>query len=472
MRMKSLTKRHVLGKICLLIWLCLFMSSAANAQKTLKLTKQQWLEDLHSATKTLVDRHPDIFYRISQNEFNQTVARSEQKIKRSQTDEECLASICQVVASIQDGHTMLGLNNLPGYRDIFPVRFYEFSDGIHITGIAKKFDKFVGAKVIEIGTLSAEEAFESAGKLAFADNEFYKKELTPLIVATCKLAFGLGITETADKLPLLIETESQKREEIVLSPISPPGPNNMLRGMDIGPAGVSFSSAFTGTEKDLPSYLKHLDGSHNYWFEHDKKHRAIYMQFNLVADQPDESFVEFSKRMFSYVDDNAKEIDKFILDLRFNNGGSGIIVLPFLNEIVKRDNINQLGHLYTLIGRRSFSAAVLLTAEMMLHTQTLLVGEPAGAAQNMFSDLVNWGPLPNSGAILFVSSEHFNIAWPANKNQMLPPHYPAPFSSLDFFSGKDPALEAIFADKVKAVTMVLDVEGPKAAPGKEIDPIG
>lgn len=46
---------------------------------------------------------------------------------------------------------------------------------------------------------------------------------------------------------------------------------------------------------------------------------------------------------------------------------------------------------------------------------------------------------------------------------MIPPHYPAPFSSLDFFSGKDPALEAISANKVKAVEMVLHEEGPEAA---------
>ena len=100
---------------------------------------------------------------------------------------------------------------------------------------------------------------------------------------------------------------------------------------------------------------------------------------------------------------------------------------------------------------------------LMLHTQALLVGEPAGAAQNMFSDMENCGTLPNSGATLFVSSEYFNIAWPANKNYTIFPHYPAPFSSSDFFSGRDPALEAIFANKVKAVGMVFREEGPKAA---------
>jgi hypothetical protein len=187
------------------------------------------------------------------------------------------------------------------------------------------------------------------------------------------------------------------------------------------------------------------------------------MQFNMVIHQQDESFEAFTERMFSYIDGHADSIEKFILDLRFNSGGNGLMVLPFMNEIIKRDKINRRGHFYTLIGRRSFSAAVLFVAELMLHTQTLLVGEPAGAAQNMFSDTVNGGTLPNCGATLLLSSEYFNIAWPGNTNYTIPPHYPAPFSSVDFFSGKDPALEAIFADEVKAVEMVLDEYGPEAA---------
>jgi hypothetical protein len=400
---------------------------------------------------------------MSEDNFKLVVARAEQKIKSSRTDEECLTAIRRVVASIQDGHTALGTNNLPGYRDIFPVRMYEFTDGIFITGIAEKYAEYVGAKVIKIGQLSAEEAFSRAATLAFADNDFSRKNQAPVIVIACKLAHGLEITEEVDRLPLVFETSRGSHHEILLPAVAPRGRNNMLSGMDIGPAGIPFKSALTGTEKQLPLYMKHLDGNHNYWFEHDKEHRSIYMQFNLVIDQQDESFAEFSKRMFDYIDDHGEIIDKFILDLRFNNGGNGLVVLPFMNEIIRRDKINRLGHLYTMIGRRSFSAAVLLVAEMMLHTHTLLVGEPAGAAQNMFSDMTNPGTLPNSGASLFISSEYFNLAWPGGKNYIIPPHFPAPFSSSDFFSGQDPALEAIFANQVKAVAMVLYDEGPKAA---------
>ncbi|UCE20155.1 MAG: tetratricopeptide repeat protein [Gemmatimonadota bacterium] len=462
--MKSLSKKYVLRKnhlLSLVLLLCTF--SMVHTQNSTQFTRQQWLEDLNWVTKTLRDKHPDIFYRISKDDFERTVAQAEQKIRNSHFEEECLTAIRQVVASLRDGHTSLNANNLQGYSDIFPVRLYEFTDGIFITGIAEEHAKYIGSRVIKIGQLSAEEAFKRAGTLAYADNDFYKKEQVPLIVITCKLTYGLGITETAKKLPLLIETVDGMEDEIVLFAVTPTGANNILRGMDIGPEGIPFASAFTGREKESPLFLKHLDGNHNYWFEHDNEHKAMYVQFNLIRHQQNESFEKFYQRMFEYFDYNADNIDKFILDLRFNDGGNGPMVLPFINEIIKRENINRLGHLYTLIGRRSFSAAVLLVAEMMLHTQTLLVGEPTGAAQNMFSDMVNRGTLPNSGATLFVSSEYFNIVWPAGKNSIIPPHYPAPFSSSDFFSGADPALEAIFTDGVKAVETVLHANGPKPA---------
>ena len=461
--MNSRSVKNVYRKaIYLCFTLILFKFNVLFAQNDLHLTKHQWLEDLNFVKKMLIENHPDIYYRISKEQFDQMVTRAEEKIRNSRTDEECLTAIRRVVASISDGHTMLAANNLPGYRNIFPVRLYEFSDGIFITGIAQKYAEYVGSKVLKIGKFSAEEAFRIAGSLAFADNEFSRKNQAPMIVINGKFAFGLGITESNEKITLVVETEKGSNEKIVLHSVTPPGANNMLRSMDIGPSGIPFVSAFSGTGKEVPLYLKYFDVNHNYWFTHDKEHKALYFQFNRVVNQG-ESIEGFLSRMFKYIDDNIEAVDKFILDLRFNDGGNGLVVLRFLNEIIKRDKINRYGHLFTIMGRQSFSAAVLLIAEMMHHTQVLLVGEPAGAAQNMFSDIVNRGTLPNCGAAIFVSSEYFNIAWPANENYIVPPHYPAPLSSEDFFSGIDPALKAIYADRVKPVEQVLREEGVRSA---------
>lgn len=446
--------------------LCVFIILFFNvsySQNSLHLTKQQWLEDLKVAVKTLIDNHPNLYYRISEAEFQHNAEDAKKNIEQSHSDEECFTALRTFFASIWDGHTRLATDSLPDYQRIFPVRMYDFSDGVFITGIINKYAKYIGAKVLKIGQFPAQEALKKAGTLAFADNEFGRKCQAPVLAVTRNYAFGLGITESIDSLVIQVETTSGKLDTILLTPVAQFGLNVMTSTMDIGPAGIPFNSAFTGTGKELPPYLKHLDGNHNYWYEHDKENRILYMQFNLVVDQQDESFEQFYKRMFKYYDYNTSSIDKFIIDLRFNGGGNGMIVLPFMSEIIKRDKINRIGSFYTLIGRRSFSAAVLFIADLMLHTKTLLVGEPTGAAQNMFSDIRGKGTLPNCRAILLLSTEYFNFAWPANKNYTIPPHYPAPFSSSDFFSGKDPALQAIITNKVRALTTVLQEEGPIAA---------
>lgn len=447
----------------LLLAVLLLLCGAASAQEDLPLTAQQWLDDLEFVTATLVEKHPNLYYRIGEDRFTRIVSQAKQKIRDGRSSEESLAAIRQVVASIRDGHTALGAGPLQGYNRIFPVRLYEFEDGVFVTAIAREHADYVGARVLTIGRLPAEDALKTAGTLAFADNDFSRMNQAPMILVRCAWAYGLGIVETADEMRLVVETGDGERRELILSAVELTGASNLNRGLDIGPDGIPYVSAMTGTDRELPLYLKHQESNRNYWYEHDEARKTVYMQFNLIQDHEDETFDEFYRRMFAYIDDHPGTVDRFILDVRFNSGGNGLTMIPFINEIIKRDRINSLGRFYTIMGRRSFSAAVLMIAEMMIHTKVLLVGEPAGAAQNMFSDMVNGGTLPNSGATLFLSSEYLNIAWPAGRNFMIPPHYPAPLSSTDFFSGVDPAVEAILSNKARAVGMVLDESGPAAA---------
>jgi tetratricopeptide (TPR) repeat protein len=456
-------KKYQSALLISVLVLNILTNNCLSAQRNYHLTKQQWIEDLHFAVKILMNYHPNLYYRITQAEFQRNIAIAEEKIRHSNSDEESFTAIRQAFASIWDGHTRLGTNTLADYNNIFPVRFYDFSDGVFITGITGKYAKYIGSKVVNIGRFSAQEALKKAGTLAFADNEFGRKCQAPVLAITCNYAFGLGITQSPDSLVLEIETPNGKFETIRLSGERPSGQNTMISTMDIAPAGIPFKSAFTGTGKEQPLFIRHLDGNHNYWFEHDKENRMLYMQFNLVVDQPDGSFEQFYRNMFKYFDEHAARIDKFVVDVRFNGGGNGRMLLPFINEIIKRDNINRPGSLYVLTGRRSFSAAVLFIAEMINHTNVLLVGEPAGAAQSMFSDIELKGTLPNCGATLLLSTAYFNIAWPANKKYFIAPHFPVQFSSTDFFSGRDPALEAIKANKIRPLESVFYEEGPKAA---------
>lgn len=165
--------------------------------------------------------------------------------------------------------------------------------------------------------------------------------------------------------------------------------------------------------------------------------------------------------LFGAVDRFAPE--KLILDLRYNGGGDGSMAIPFVNELIKREHsINQPGRLYVLVGRKTFSASVSFLGEVKDHTAAIFVGEPPRSPYNHFGDPTSID-LPNSGMQLDVSNRYWQFSTSDDESPTIPVRYPAPFSSDDYFAGKDPALDAILAGRVLPIpTLIRDAGGAVA----------
>ena len=177
-----------------------------------------------------------------------------------------------------------------------------------------------------------------------------------------------------------------------------------------------------------------------------------------------EGFSEFSDRMWVHIDQKAVVVDKLIIDLRFNNGGNGLIALPFINEIIKRDYVNRNGSLFVVSGKRTYSAASIFMYELAVHTQAIFVGEPDGCGSDLFSNSSLAGNLPNSGFPLWIPRLRFTSRWPLNNPEYFMPHIPAPFSSHDYFNGNDPAMDLILDDPdFRSVAEFAADEGAQAA---------
>jgi hypothetical protein len=90
------------------------------------------------------------------------------------------------------------------------------------------------------------------------------------------------------------------------------------------------------------------------------------------------------------------------------------------------------------------------------------VGEPAGAPLNHCGDPGS-ATLPNSGMRLSVSTLYWQYARWDDTSRVEPVQLPAPMSGPAYFTGRDPALEAILDGPPVPVTEVLRVEGGAAA---------
>jgi tetratricopeptide (TPR) repeat protein len=208
---------------------------------------------------------------------------------------------------------------------------------------------------------------------------------------------------------------------------------------------------------ELPLHLRHLRDTH-FWFEHLPESGALYVQFNSVNNSPEETLEQFTNRLWAFYEDNPGQIDKFVLDLRYNPGGNGYLLRPFIHEFIKHEEISKRGNLYAIIGPGTFSAASNCLAQLIEHTEVIVVGEPASGPLNWCSD-TQLLQLPHSSMSLRVSTLCWQGGHASDARGYFPPEHPVPSLASDLFAGTDRALEVILEGKVSPLVDILRNDG-------------
>lgn len=434
------------------------------SEKGMRLTTDQWLADLNHVVESIEATHPAPFMRIPQERFYSAIESAREGIFKATSDEEAATWIMRVVAVLDDTHTFFILDDVEWFQRWFPVSLYQFSDGLFITAISPDNAQYIGAEVVRVGNTDAHDALARLLSVMPGDNMYRRLHYSVAMFSNGQLLYGLGIIDSPATMALELRLNDGREAKLTLYSSARECPTLFFEG-------VYWRAQEDGTEEHafsyekgaLPFHLRHVVvDRRNYWFTPLNGHRAIYMQLNEIMNQEGESFAAFRERLWDYVDTRADSLDTFILDLRYNRGGNGNMNLPFVHEIIKRDFINKEGHLFTLIGRTTTSAGLILMSLLNLHTDTMFVGEPAGGSEFLYSNARRCGPLPNSGIDLYVATTYFSLGWPANTKYAFQPDYAAPFSSEEFFAGEDPAVESILAGQVKQIETILQEEGVDA----------
>lgn len=422
-----------------------------------ELNAEKWREDLDYLVGKLKEIHPNMYARISGEEFEAARLELYEKIPTLEKHE-IVVGLIKIAALLRDGHTGVSSSGPNGFPTKFPLRTYMFSDGLFITVIAKEHEDLVGAKVLRYGSLSGDEAFKQAGTMRLTDNEFFQTEYACHTLTYPHAIKVLGINDSLESLTVEAMTRTGEKKTVTLT-ATDKNPNGSwfwrpLRSPAAGQAAIPFA----GEGETMPRHLDYKKST--YWFEHMREHDAVYMQFSAVQNYGDETFREFYRRMFKYIDEN--NVNKLIIDIRYNGGGNGDMLFPFIYEIIKRDRINKSGNLFVIMGRKTFSAAIMAAARIQDHTNVILVGEPAGAGMNHYGDASGFR-LPNSKLPFYVSTLYWQEGHPADFRNFFAPDMPAVFSSDDFFDGRDPAMDIILSGKAVSLAYTYESQGLDAA---------
>lgn len=411
-----------------------------------KLTAEQWQADVKFLGDELPKRHRNAFHRIKQADFEAAVKQFYDRIPQM-TEDEIIVGVMKTVALVRDGHT----NVVPReyFRSgIYPVRFYMFSDGIFVQKAAPEYAEIVGARVLKIGNLSADEAFKTVSQAAFADNEMGAKDLTPVMLSVPEILSGFKVIDDKQKLTLTIETGGkQKTVEIK--------PTGKLDALFRPPA--DWTDAAPKANQAL--YLK--DPHNPYWFEYLKDRKLLYVQHNEIGSKPDEAVADFYKRVLAFTDANA--VETLVVDLRFNGGGNNGLNRAVVIELIK-SRLNRRGKFFVIIGRSTFSAAQNLVNQLEKYTEATFVGEPTAAHPNHYGDNRPF-TLPNSGLTVRASTLWWQDLDPRDDRFWTAPEIAVEISSEDYRKNIDPAMEAIYnfkpgttyADLVAEATTSRDI---------------
>jgi C-terminal processing protease CtpA/Prc len=117
-----------------------------------------------------------------------------------------------------------------------------------------------------------------------------------------------------------------------------------------------------------------------------------------------------------------------------------MIFNPFLKEVKRRDSINRKENLFIVVGRKTFSSAILNAMELKNETNATLVGEPTGGKPNHFGE-VKTLHLSNTNIDVYYSSKYFKTT--NEDKDSLYPDIVIPLMSSSYFKGKDDFLDYI-----------------------------
>ena len=120
---------------------------------------RQWREDLAYLARELPRRHKNLFHSISRGQFDSALTVLDRKLP-GLARHQVIVELARIVALVGDGHTNVAPTRDPkiGFH-AYPVRLYFFKDGLFIRSATKAQADLVGAKVLRIGRLTADEAY-------------------------------------------------------------------------------------------------------------------------------------------------------------------------------------------------------------------------------------------------------------------------------------------------------------------------
>jgi len=409
----------------LIIGLLLFQF--CNSQNIKKI---DWDCDIDSLAKELSEKHYNFFTEKSKDDYYK--ALNQVKTNKDKLDDFGIAlNLQQVIASFGDSHTRVNYGEIIDKEQVLPLYLYWFKEGLFVLHTTQENSEILGHQILSVNGTSVKTIQDSLSTLITVDNQAMVKFLVPKLFPLIQVLNYFGFVE-GQKVELELKDLEGNTKKYIMKPAMMNRQNRKMFLPDSLPFCFKNERAF---------FIDNYQASDNiYYLQYNKcwsKELELKYRNGKNANKLP-SFKEFEDKVFETLE--SKPIQKIVFDIRFNGGGSSSQGTYFIEKLAKFLDKNPEINLYVVLGRTTFSSAILNAMDCKRLTNATFVGEETGGKPNHFGEVKSFR-LPNSKLRVNYSSKYFKRS-DEDVKTLAPDYYMEP-SFKDYKIGLDPVMEWI-----------------------------
>ncbi|MCX6560744.1 MAG: hypothetical protein NTZ26_09545 [Candidatus Aminicenantes bacterium] len=378
-----------------------------------------WTADLNFLAKELPARHKNLFFKTTREEFQAGVAALKAQIP-TLNRAEFLLGLSRLVAAVGDSHTSFTI--MP--ERAFPFKLYWFKEGICVTDTTPEFAGLLNGRLESVDGHPIDEVVRAFAGIFPHDNEAQVKDFVPRFLGSSEHLLGLGLLAVPEEATFTVRTPAGGTASA------------KMKSLAVGDVRKIAWAAPAVDPARLPVYRRTAAAA--YEFAYLSASRTLYFAYNSCRDLPNRPFAAFSAELWEAIRKNP--VDRLVIDLRANGGGDSSIFDPFIQQLAADKEINRKGRLFVILGRRTFSSAILNALDLKKKTEAVFYGEPTGGRPNHYGEIQTL-TLPNLKIKVSYSTKYFKFV--EGDDPSLTPDVLVELTLDDYLALRDPVLDAI-----------------------------
>jgi len=382
----------------------------------------KWTEDIDQLELELPQRHKNLFFRLEKKDFYEQI----QNLKKDLVNLDnymIYARIMAIVASIRDAHTTVTMS----VAKVIPFEFYWFSEGIYLVDTFGENNDALNCRVTYLNGIPIDEVIQRLTSIVSCENKSFLRAQLPKYLPAVELLYGLEIIDEFEDVEITFELQNG----IAFTETVTTCEYSNLKRKIIKDVGVS--------QDYLPLYRKNK--SKNFWSFFIEEHNTLYFKYNSCRDMQDTTVEDFCVDLLHFI--NQEEVKKLVIDLRNNLGGDSTLLDPFIEELSKCKILNREGSIFVILGRETFSSALLNAYSLKNGTKAIFVGEATGGKPNCYGEVLYFD-LKNSKLRIRYSTEYYKII-KDDKQLSFFPEVNFEVTIKDYLDKRDPCMDYILS---------------------------